>query len=902
MRWGLGPVFVYDGLVASRRWQTYAVRAFGGAMLCVAIFTVVSSRTWSSDNSMSWREYAAIGESLFYGIIGVEITLVMLAAPAATAGAICVDRARGTLAHMLVTDLSDVEIVLGKLAARMLPVLGLVACSWPILAISSLLGGIDPMALVLAFAVLIAVALVGCSMAITLSVWARKSHEVVMVVYTFWMAALLLWPIWYGISTYPGSIIGRPPEWTLWLDPYYIAYAPYARPGKLTIEDYLGTFGSALGLSVALVLLAIWRMRPVARKGIVGEGRPSKRVGPGLLARAVRMLPGPSLDGNPVFWREWHRMRVSRWLLILVVLVGGSTTMACIYSAVAAWMACIYSAVAAWVLGLDPYGSGASRDQIIPGIFGTFILLTFGGLMLAASAPTSMAEERQRGSLDLLTATPMSSATIVIGKWLGALRPLLLLLIGPSVFALALATAGRPARVLPPGLSVWPYGEFGLGMRLGLAGLAVATILIHGALIASVGLASAVWVARQGRAIAISLGFTLAIGGGWPILLSTTRTGAGGDSLASLSPIVALAQILEWLSRDMFYNRMPFGWILFWDVECLILALGLVWLTIRTFDDCLGRIPDRPVRRSTFGDVLLVLAVMMEAGGVIGSVAAWRGAFRHPYSGGGPGITLAAFGMAVGLVLASAMAARSTSRESAEVFDRRSYLVRWWEAFRMVLLLAIGPVLIAVALVVAPVRIWIDTRVIPTPPGSSGTSQQIWTNSGTSDVYVTTIDAKGIPSYRLATAEEIARYDTNRPPARIDRLGLAVLLFATILAHGAAIVQFGAAVGLACRRRRRATMMGIAIALVPMVIGPYLMGLGPIGIELSTIEAVVRPLAVMSSGWESAAWVRLDWLAYWDEILVALGLIACGLALWALNRRAARTSEAGKAIGVEAAS
>ncbi len=888
MRWGLGPVFVYDGLAASRRWQTYAVRTFGGALLLLAIFTVVSSRTRYDDASMSWREYAAIGESLFYGIIGVEITLVMLAAPAATAGAICVDRARGTLAHMLVTDLSDVEIVLGKLAARMLPVLGLVACSWPILAISSLLGGIDPMALVLAFAVLIAVALVGCSMALALSVWARKSHEVVMVVYTFWMAALLVWPIWYGFSwILPGSIMG-PPDWTLRLDPYYVAFAPYNAPGKLTLGDYLGTFGSALGLSVLLVVLAVWRMRPVARKGIVGEGRPSKRAGRGLLARMVRILPGPSLDGAPVFWREWHRTRASRWLLVLGLLVGGSTT-----------LACFYSAVVAWDLGLDS-GPAGIRDRILPGVFGACILLTFGELMLAATAPTSMAEERQRGSLDLLTATPMSSATIVIGKWLGAIRPVLLLLIGPSVFALALATAYRPARVLPPGWPIALYGEFGLGMRLGLAGLAVATILIHGALIASVGLASAVWVARQGRAIAISIGFTLAIGGGWPILISTMRTGPDSRGLAALSPIVALAQILEWLSREIFYNRMPFGWILFWDVECLILALGLVWLTIRTFDDCLGRIPDRPVHRSTLGDILMVLSAMMGAGGVVGAVAAWRGAFRHLYNGGDMGIILVALGVAVGGVLASAMAARSTSREAEEVLDRRSYLARWWEAFRMVLLLAIGPVLIAVALVVAPVRVWIEMTLLQTPVGSSNTSW-IFTEPSSGNVLVHTTDAMRASTYRLATAEEIARYDTNRPPARIDRLALAGLLVATILAHGAAIVQFGAAVGLVCRRRRRAAMMGAAIALVPIVIGPYLMGLGPIGIDLSTMAAVGRTLTVMSSGW-TKAWINVEWIAYWDEILVAIGLVACVLALWALNRRAAQASEAGKTIGVEAAS
>ena len=136
----------------------------------------------------------------FYRLIGVELTLVMLAAPAATAGAICVDRARGTLAHMLATDLSDPEIVLGKLAARLLPVLGLVACSWPVLALSSLLGGIDPQALTLAFAIILAVALLGCSMAMALSVWARKPHEVVLVVYTFWALVLLLWPIWYALG------------------------------------------------------------------------------------------------------------------------------------------------------------------------------------------------------------------------------------------------------------------------------------------------------------------------------------------------------------------------------------------------------------------------------------------------------------------------------------------------------------------------------------------------------------------------------------------------------------------------------------------------------------------------------------------------------------------------------
>jgi hypothetical protein len=43
----------------------------------------------------------------------------MIVAPAATAGAVCVERSRGPLAHMLVTDLTAPEIILGKLYARL---------------------------------------------------------------------------------------------------------------------------------------------------------------------------------------------------------------------------------------------------------------------------------------------------------------------------------------------------------------------------------------------------------------------------------------------------------------------------------------------------------------------------------------------------------------------------------------------------------------------------------------------------------------------------------------------------------------------------------------------------------------------------------------------------------------
>jgi hypothetical protein len=110
-------------------------------------------------------------------VVGTQLTLVLLAAADESAGAICLDHSRGTPTHLLVTDLADGEIVLDKLAARLVPVMGLVRCALPVKALLTLLGGVDPDALFGAFLVTVSVALLGCSLALVLSLWAGRTHE-----------------------------------------------------------------------------------------------------------------------------------------------------------------------------------------------------------------------------------------------------------------------------------------------------------------------------------------------------------------------------------------------------------------------------------------------------------------------------------------------------------------------------------------------------------------------------------------------------------------------------------------------------------------------------------------------------------------------------------------------------
>ncbi len=170
MRLGPGPVFVYEWLTTARRWQLYAMRVlFVGAILAGLAFVLHQTMLErealgrGARETVSLQELAEFGEAIYMTIAIVELTLVLLAAPAATAGAVCLDKARGTLDHMLATDLSNAEIVLGKLGVRLIPVLGLIVCVVPVVALSGLMGGIDPMALLGSFLVSIGCALVGCA-------------------------------------------------------------------------------------------------------------------------------------------------------------------------------------------------------------------------------------------------------------------------------------------------------------------------------------------------------------------------------------------------------------------------------------------------------------------------------------------------------------------------------------------------------------------------------------------------------------------------------------------------------------------------------------------------------------------------------------------------------------------
>jgi len=314
---GPGPVFAYEWLRTSRRWQLYALRSLFALAVAGGFLAVWWAKL--AGQPMRIKDLAATGESFFYALVGTQLTLILLAAPAHTAGAICLDKVRGTLTHLLLTDLSNRELVLGKLAARLLPVLGLVACSMPLLFAAILLGGIDPESAIGACVVTLGLALFAGTLALTLSVWARKTHEVLLATYVLLAVAILADPMLSELCSTCG--LPPPPAWLAACNPFYLAFLPYLRTGPDWLDTQLAFLGISAVVSAGLTALAAARIRAVAVRQSATPLRAARFSRFTQPFRQLRLrLPGPSLDRNPVLWRECHRQRPSGW----VRGVGGS--------------------------------------------------------------------------------------------------------------------------------------------------------------------------------------------------------------------------------------------------------------------------------------------------------------------------------------------------------------------------------------------------------------------------------------------------------------------------------------------------------------------------------------------------------------------------------------------------
>ncbi len=176
---------------------------------------------------------AAIGQGIFAALMMLETLQVAFLAPSSTAGAISMEREKQTLELLVVTPITSLAIVLGKLLSALVYVWLLIAASIPLTAVVFLYGGVAPEDVLRGYLVLIVTALGLGSFGLFCSSLVKRTQAATAItifgVLAMTIGSMFILFFWQTMAPpqqfdrngqFIASDRGRPPEAVAYLNPF----------------------------------------------------------------------------------------------------------------------------------------------------------------------------------------------------------------------------------------------------------------------------------------------------------------------------------------------------------------------------------------------------------------------------------------------------------------------------------------------------------------------------------------------------------------------------------------------------------------------------------------------------------------------------------------------------------
>jgi len=172
---------------------------------------------------------ASIGQGIFAALLMLETLQVAFLAPSATAGAISLEREKQTLELLVVTPISSIAIVLGKLLSALVYVWLLIAASIPLTAVVFVYGGVAPDDVLRGYLVLIVTALGLGSFGLFCSSLVRRTQAATAItifgVLVVSIGSVFLLAFWGAMTTHDnndgnGPVRGTAPQEIGYLNPF----------------------------------------------------------------------------------------------------------------------------------------------------------------------------------------------------------------------------------------------------------------------------------------------------------------------------------------------------------------------------------------------------------------------------------------------------------------------------------------------------------------------------------------------------------------------------------------------------------------------------------------------------------------------------------------------------------
>jgi len=498
-----GPVFTREAVIAPRRTKMYLSRAVYVTGLWVLMLTLWMVFT-GTQQVRNVGELARFGHVLFLSLAALQMAVLLFFAALSTASAVALEKDRRTLELLLMTRLSNTELVLGKLLAGMLNVLVVLAAAVPFFLLTTLFGGVSYGQVLRVFAVTVISVLAAGSLGSLVALWREKTFQTLALT----VLCLLFWPGLCEAVRWAYAEQGGWPVFAATAASPVHAILGATQRGAASIwaadpvNVYLVAAAAATILINTAAILGMRRWNPMreaargAEERVVESifGTPASDVSSAANIADAARAPGRQADlravhdvhaasrqpktrpvwENPIIWREMRTWAYGR----KVVFVRGAYLLLA-----AASLAALYF-MARSDEGITRYGATLA----------TVPLFVLSLMLINAQGVTSLTNERDAKALDLLLVTDVSAKEFVFGKLGGIFYNT------KEMVAMPLAICG----------ALWYFGGVSLENLVYLwAGLLVMDVFV-----AMLGVHTGMAYANSRTAIATSLGtvFFLVVG------------------------------------------------------------------------------------------------------------------------------------------------------------------------------------------------------------------------------------------------------------------------------------------------------------------------------------------------------------------------------------------------------
>jgi ABC-type transport system involved in multi-copper enzyme maturation permease subunit len=507
----LGPIFNREFITVPRREKHHL-----GRLAALALLWVIGLTAWQA--TVGFDRVATLGETARFGLLFfqittyVELTLLLFFSALSAAGAVSQEKDRRTFVLLLLTDMRDFEIVLGKMLGSLLPIIILLAVTMPVLAMTLLLGGVSGEQVTQAGLVLLATSLAAGSLGGLIALWRERTFQALALsVLAIVLYLCLVQLVGFGM-----------PEARPWLDPYVALQFVLEPPAESnTLAPAYGFALTMFGMTVLLNGIGIWKLRRWNPSGepIMQRETPSDAELDDKARSKAHAAPGAARQvwANPILWREIRTYAYGRRPLLVKFAYGIVLALIC-------WFA---------------FGelNRSSGRQAFVAAYGLAPVAILSLLLVSAQAVTSITSERDGKALDLLLVTDLSPKEFIFGKLGGIMWNTKEFLLPPLLLACFYAWRGA-LTLLPANAGQWQVFSLNLGPLVCVLGALI--VLLAFAMV--LGLHVALRIENSRLSVVHTLGtiFFLSVGTLISIYLIVINGGSLANQMLSFSAFICL--------------------------------------------------------------------------------------------------------------------------------------------------------------------------------------------------------------------------------------------------------------------------------------------------------------------------------------------------------------------------